>query len=282
MRKCFTGAPAVSSHSHLHFTSDSSLQIESVSGIKTSTLLLPHWEISKGRLKRGDSALFTQAKVIIWHSTGLTSLTLSEDVSSESSSERILHWRVSLRGETDRLGPINDEETFGTRVGFGTTSKNSNLDFCWFWNLWRKLQGGPAVLPSLCHPVLPLHPYTTRSTWQLRPAGTSAPVARGNSAQPVHWGLAASLVQTLTHMVRLPEYVLHQAVEPRKPPLYQNSVLKRKENWFGGIFFSFASLGRSKLGSPSSWQCHFAVCQLFGIIFRLNVTLDFKICRWQR
>lgn len=164
-------------------------------------------------------------------------LTFSEDASSESASERILRWRGSLRGEADRLGPINDEETLGTCVGFRTTSKNSDLDFCRFWNLWRKLQGGPVVLPSLCHPVLPLHPYTTRSTWQLRPAGTCAPAARGNSAQAVHWSLAASLVQTLTHTVRMPEYVLQQAVEPRKPPLNQNSLLKRKENWFGGNFF---------------------------------------------
>lgn len=188
-------------------------------------------------------------------------LTLSEDVSGESASKRILRWRESLRGETDRSGPKN--ETFGTRVGFGTKYKNSNLDFCWFWNLWRKLRGGPVVLLSLCHPVLPLRPYTTWSTWQLRPVGTSAPVACGNSAQPVHWSLATSLVQTLTHTVRLPECVLHQAVEPRKLPLYQNSLLKRKENCFLGIFFPICFFGEVKVRVYFFWTMSFCSLSTF-------------------
>ena len=47
--------------------------------------------------------------------------------------------------------------------------------------LWGECWGGPALPLSVCHPVLPLHPFTTWSTWQLGPAGRTGLMAQRNS-----------------------------------------------------------------------------------------------------
>lgn len=102
--------------------------------------------------------------------------------------------------------------------------------------------------------VIP-HPYTNWCTWQLKPVGTCAPLAHRKSAPlSAHWSLATSSVYTLTHMGGLPEYLLHQTIQPGQRLLNWNNILTKES------IFSVLILGiKVKVSGWWNWAFCLAV-----------------------
>lgn len=111
--------------------------------------------------------------------------------------------------------------------------------------------------------VIP-HPYTSRCTWQLGPAGTCAPLAcRKSAPRLAHWSLATSSVYTLTHMDGLSEYLLHQNIQHGQHQLVWNKIVTKER-----IFWGF------KVKVSGWWNWAFCLALLEGSIHFYSCTLS--------
>lgn len=142
--------------------------------------MLLHGEISKGKLYIRGHVLFTGACPDMQFNKAHYYFTLSKVCVSSSvvshSGQGILSWRWCSSGK------MTDWRDMQWGLWFRTASTFPVMSVALVVKLWRKLWGGPMVLLSLCHPELSPHPYTSRCTWQLGPAGTCAPMACRKSA----------------------------------------------------------------------------------------------------
>lgn len=181
----------------------------------------------------------TVCRGLSWHAiqrgTPLSKVCVSSNSVVSHSGQGILSWRWCSSGE------MTGWRDMRWALWFRTTSTFPVLLVVSVVKLWRKLWGGPMVLLSLCHPELSPHPYTSRCTWQLGPAGTCAPMAcRESAPRRTEAWQPPLFILWLTWVGGLPECLCHHQNQ------HKNLV---SSLWLGSASYKVSHFGHQSQSS---------------------------------